>query len=167
MSRTQPNPKPDQVQIISPDYRLQRKLGGPAGDVLSPAAMQRAQAAIDNLLPQLNAEITRLFAALETAVTRHSANSRDTIWNAAHELRGLSGTAGKTGLGEAANIICMYLEGTGEASPLDKPLLAMLIEICKQANKDGADQDPMVQILLSDGTRAVTTQRKREGRAAV
>lgn len=156
----------DDVEITPPSFRLQKKLGGTAGKILSPVAVQRAQKALEQVIPPLTEEVSRLLRELETAVRHRDANSRDLIWGHAHEIRGLAGTAGKKSLGQAADLMCRYLNGSDSAFQADPTVLSTIAIVAMQAVKDGADEDPMVRMLLTDSARAVAVQRNREGRSA-
>jgi hypothetical protein len=153
------------AMIIQPSFALQRKLGGAAGRVLSPLAVKRAETALEMVIPPVSDEVMRLLSELEDAVGQNQAGSRDVIWKNAHEMRGLAGTAGKRSLGLAADAMCRYLNGSDANFKADRNVLATIATVAKQALKDGADEDPMVKMLLIDCSRAVTVQRKREGRS--
>lgn len=154
----------DFVEITPPNFRLQKKLGGAAGRILTPLAFQKAQQALDAAIPPLNDEVGRLMKELELAVRRRDSNARDVIWNNAHEIRGLAGTAGKKSLGQAADLMCRYLNGSDLGFQADATVLSTIAIVAMQAVKDGADNDPMIKMLLTDSARAVVAQRNREGR---
>ena len=150
--------------IIQPNFALQRKLGSPAGRVLNPVAIKRAETALQAIIPPVGEEVTRLLHDLGEAVRVRAPSYRDIIWNNAHEIRGLAGTAGKRSLGLAADVMCRYLNGSDSDFQADPTVLATIATVAMQALKDGADEDPMVKMLLTDSARAVLVQRKREGR---
>jgi hypothetical protein len=153
------------AMIIQPNFALQRKLGGPAGRVISSLAIKRSEAALEAAIPPIGEEVTRLLSELETAVRERPSGSRDLIWANAHEIRGLAGTAGKRSLGLAADVMCRYLNGSDAGFKADPTVLTTISTVAMQALKDGADDDPMVKMLLTDSARAVVVQRKREGRS--
>jgi hypothetical protein len=152
------------VEITPPNFRLQRMVGGSAGRILSPVALQRAQKALDEVILPLTDEVGRLMKELEAAVRRRDTNARDVIWNNAHEIRGLAGTAGRRSLGLAADLMCRYLNGTDNSFQADPTVLSTIAIVAMQAVKEGADEDPMVKMLLTDSAKAVVVQRNREGR---
>jgi HPt (histidine-containing phosphotransfer) domain-containing protein len=154
----------DVVQITPPSFRLQTKIGGSAGKIISPLAIQKAQKALADVMPPLTDEVGRLMKELEQAVRRRDANARDVIWNNAHEIRGLAGTAGKKSLGMAADLMCRYLNGSDSSFQADPTVLSTIAIVAMQAVKEGADEDPMVKMLLTDSAKAVIVQRRREGR---
>jgi hypothetical protein len=154
----------DEVEITPPSFRLQKKLGGAAGRILTPLAYQKAQKALNEVMPPLTDEVGRLMKELELAVRRRDCNARDVIWNNAHEIRGLAGTAGKRSLGQAADLMCRYLNGSESNFQADPTVLSTIAIVAMQAVKEGADEDPMIQMLLTDSARAVAVQRTREGR---
>lgn len=105
-----------------------------------------------------------MMSVLEQAVRYRDEHARDTIWNIAHELRGLAGTAGKKSLGIAADLICRYLNGSPSSFKADPTTLSTIAVVAMQAVKPGADSDPMIKMLLTDSARAIQAQRRREGR---
>jgi chemotaxis protein histidine kinase CheA len=156
----------DEVEIIPANFGLQKKLGGAAGRLLTPVVFEKAQKALEAELPPLTDEVGRLMKELELAVRRRDKNARDVIWSNAHEIRGLAGTAGKKSLGQAADLMCRYLNGSESSFQADPTVLSTIAIVAMQAVKEGADTDAMVEMLLSDSARAVAAQRKREGREA-
>jgi hypothetical protein len=158
---SRPEPAPE---IIPPNYFLQRKLGGPAGRVINPLSIKRAEAALADAIPPIDVEIDRLLATLRMAINAKGGCVRADIWQSAYELHGIAGTAAKRCLGEAADIVCRYLHGTAEDFRPDRSVLSTIATVALLAMRDGADDDPMVHKLLADGMRAVDVQRRREGR---
>jgi HPt (histidine-containing phosphotransfer) domain-containing protein len=154
----------DCVEVIPPNFRLKRLIGGAASKALNPAIYEKSQKSVEALLPQLTQEVGRMMADLEHAVRHRGEDARDTIWNIAHELRGLAGTAGKKSLGTAADLICRYLNGSPSSFKADPAVLSTIAVVAMQAVKQGADTDPMIKMLLVDSARAVLSQRRREGR---
>lgn len=152
------------VQVIPPNFRLQRLIGGTASRTLNPAIYEKSQKSVEALLPQLTEEVGRMMADLEYLVRHRGEDARDRIWNIAHELRGLAGTAGKKSLGTAADLICRYLNGSPSSFKADPAVLSTITVVAMQAVKEGADSDPMIKMLLVDSTRGVLAQRRREGR---
>jgi chemotaxis protein histidine kinase CheA len=153
-----------EVEIMPANFRLQKKLGGAAGRILTPLAYEKARTALNDFMPPLTDEVGRLMKELELAVRRRDSNARDVIWNNAHEIRGLAGTAGKKSLGQAADLMCRYLNGSERGFQADPTVLSTIAIVAMQAVKEGADEDPMVEMLLTDSARAVAVQRTREGR---
>jgi chemotaxis protein histidine kinase CheA len=151
-------------KILPADFRLQAKIGGPAVTFMGPGVYQKAQSALEAVLPELTTEVERLMNALALAVRHREDNTRDAIWKIAHDLRGLAGTAQRESLGVAADLICRYLDGTDEAFKADPSVLSTIAVVALQAVKEGADRDPMINMLLTDCAQAVTVQRRREGR---
>lgn len=160
----EPDDEADIVEIMPPNFRLQKKIGGSAGKIISPLTIQKSQSALQDAMPPLTDEVGRLMKELEQAVRRRDANARDVIWNNAHEIRGLAGTAGKKSLGLAADLMCRYLNGSDSNFQPDPTVLSTIAIVALQAVKEGADEDPMVKMLLTDSARAVIVQRRREGR---
>jgi hypothetical protein len=152
--------------IIEPNFFLQRKLGGPAGRMINPLSISRAEAALKLAMPPVEEEVRRLLGELQHCIVAKSHHARATIWNHAHEIRGLAGTASKVCLGEAADIMCRYLNGTGSAFMPDEAVLSTIATVALLAVRDGADEDPMVKKLLADSVLAVDAQRQREGRGS-
>lgn len=152
------------ADIIDPNFFLQRKLGGPAGRMINPTSIKRAEAALQNALPDVDFEVRRLLSELQRCVAAKDPAARMLIWNNAHEIRGIAGTASKTCLGEAADILCRYLHGSDDNFTPDPIVLSTIATVALLAVRDGADGDVMVRQLLADSVRAVDAQRLREGR---
>lgn len=152
------------AQIVEPNYFLQRKLGGPAGRMINPLSIKRAEVALLLAVPPIDEEVRRLLQELTLAITTGEGISRTLIWGYAHEIRGIADTADRVRLGEAADIMCRYLHGTDPTFSPDPAVLSTIATVATLALRDGADSDPMVAQLLADSTRAVDSQRHREGR---
>jgi hypothetical protein len=155
----------DDAEIIAPNYRLQKKVGGSATRLLTPELHKKAADALEKVIPPIAEEVERLLREIEVAARHRDPEARDLMWANAHEIRGMAGTAGKVALGQAGNLICHYLNGTDSHFKPDANVLTTIVVVALQAMKDGADTDPMVRTLLSDSARAVIAQRTREGRA--
>lgn len=153
-----------QVDIIAPSFRLQRKMGGPASRMLTPEAYRKANAALEEVIPPVDVEVKRLLDELQAALVARAPGGRDIMWNNAHEIRGLAGTVRKVCLGQAANLICHYLNDTESNFQPDPSVMQTIVVVAMQALRDDADTDPMIQVLVQDGARAVIAQRHREGR---
>jgi hypothetical protein len=152
------------IEIMEPNFDLQKRLGRSAGQIMSPSVFDNAQKALLAAIPPLDHEVERLLSELQQAVLRRDANARDVIWNNAHEIRGLAGTAGKISLGKAADLLCSYLNGSDKDFEADAEVLSTIAIVAVRAVKEGADEDSMIKVLLRDGERAVIVQRAREGR---
>eukprot|EP01038_Epipyxis_sp_PR26KG_P008788 gene8788-11870_t len=87
-------------------------MGGPASRVLTPEAYRKANAALEEIIPPIDEEVRRLLQELQEALQGKVPGGRDIMWNNAHEIRGMAGTVGKITLGQAANLICHYLNDT-------------------------------------------------------
>jgi hypothetical protein len=152
------------VELIAPSFRLQRKMGGPASRMLTPEAYRKANAALEEVIPPIDDEVRRLLQELQDALQAKQAGGRDVMWNNAHEIRGLAGTVRKVTLGQAANLICHYLNDTGADFIPDQGVMQTIVVVAHQALREDADTDPMIKVLVQDGARAVLAQRHREGR---
>jgi hypothetical protein len=152
------------TQIFQPTYFLQRKLGGPASQMLNPLSVKRAEVALIKVMPPVDHEVKRLLGELQIAVSSGNPHVRDLIWSHAHDIRGLAGSATKVRLGQAADIMCRYLQGTDPDFLPDRKVLSTIAVVALLAVKEGADDDPMVSKLLGDSVLAVDAQRHREGR---
>jgi hypothetical protein len=152
------------VELIAPSFRLQRKMGGPASRVLTPEAYRKANAALEEIIPPIDEEVRRLLQELQEALQDKVHGGRDIMWNNAHEIRGMAGTVGKITLGQAANLICHYLNDTASDFLPDQEVMQTIVVVAMQALRDEADTDPMIKVMVQDGARAVLAQRHREGR---
>jgi hypothetical protein len=153
--------------LIDPNFFLQRKLGGPASRMINPLSIKRAEDALQKTMPPVEDEVRRLLGELQHCEANKAPNARTLIWDHAHEIRGLAGTASKARLGEAADILCRYLHGSPPSFEPDTVVLSTIATVALLAVREGADGDPMVQKLLADSVRAVDAQRMREGRGLV
>jgi hypothetical protein len=153
--------------LTGPNFFLQRKLGGPASRMINPISIKRAEDALQKAVPCVETEVRRLLSELQRCVADKAPNARTLIWDHAHEIRGLAGTASKACLGEAADILCRYLHGSPPSFAPDGVVLSTIATVALLAVRDGADDDVMVQKLLADSVRAVDAQRLREGRGIV
>ncbi|MFN5269288.1 MAG: hypothetical protein ACK5XZ_13575 [Hyphomonadaceae bacterium] len=152
------------VELIAPSFRLQRKMGGPASRMLTPEAYRKANAALEEIIPPIDDEARRLLQELQDALQAMLPGGRDIMWNNAHEIRGLAGTVRKDTLGQAANLICHYLNDTASDFIPDQGVMQTIVVVAHQALREDADTDPMIKVLVQDGARAVLAQRHREGR---
>jgi len=152
------------IELIAPSFQLQRKMGGPVSRMLTPEAYRKANAALEEIIPPIDDEVRRLLHELQEALEARQSGGRDIMWNNAHEIRGLAGTVRKICLGQAANLICHYLNDTASDFLPDQGVMQTIVVVAHQALREEADTDPMIKVLVHDGARAVLAQRHREGR---
>ena len=157
--------KPDLiVEITEPSFHLQRKVGGPAANILTAAKRKSAEEALLKVIPPVADEVRRLLDEMQEAIRRRAHCLRDLVWSSAHEIRGLAGTTGRNSLGQAANLMCHYLNDTDSDFNPDPNIVATISVVAMHAVHETADKDPMVRTLLVDCAKAVIAQRNREGR---
>jgi hypothetical protein len=164
MSASIPTSYANKAVRLAPLSSAQKRIGGKIGNLLTPANFKRAQAALDAQIPEIRAAVEALVRDLEDAVRQRQAGARDLIWDRAHDIRGLAGTAEKKSLGQAANLMCTYLHGTDSKFEPDPNLVSTIAVVALEASREGADEDQMVKMLLNETHEAVTVQRRREGR---
>lgn len=152
------------AQVLEPSYFLQRKVGGPASRMINSLSIKRAEAALQSVLPALEEEVLKLVATLQILVSSKSNEACVLIWQNARHLSGIAGYVGKVSVGQTADILCQYLDGTTTGFQPDPKLLSTIATVISLALKNGADDDPMVGQLLADSLLAVKVQRQREGR---
>jgi HPt (histidine-containing phosphotransfer) domain-containing protein len=152
------------AEIIAPSFALQRKVGGPVARLLTPERVKKAEANVETLVPPLKDEVARILRKMEALVASRPAGLRDKVFACAHEIRGLAGTARRQKLGQAAHLLCRYLENTPASFVPDANLLSTITVVATYACVDTADADPMIAMLINDAARAVVVQRRREGR---
>jgi HPt (histidine-containing phosphotransfer) domain-containing protein len=152
------------AEIIAPSFALQRKVGGPVARLLTPERVKKAEANVQTLVPPLKDEVARILREMEALVATRRSGLRDKVFAQAHEIRGLAGTAGRQRLGQAAHLLCRYLEDTPATFVPDANLLSTITVVATYACTDTADSDPMIATLINDAARAVVVQRRREGR---
>lgn len=155
------------VQILPPSLALQRKVGGSAARLLTPMAREKAAASVELIKPEIRAEVERLIAVIQTATRERKLPWRDTVWNAAHEIRGLAGTCDATNLGRAANLLCLYLNGTDKDFYGDANLVTSITVLALQSMKFGDASHELMPLLLTDSLKAIEVQCKREGRELI
>jgi hypothetical protein len=153
-----------EIQIIPPSLALQRKVGGSAARLITPLVKWQAEKAVDFIKPEIRAEVERLLA--ELARTR-TAPWRDAIWNNAHEIRGLAGTCDAVNLGRAANLLCLYLNGTDSDFVGDANLVTSITVLALQSLKFCEASHELMPVLLTDSLQALQVQCRREGRSLI
>jgi HPt (histidine-containing phosphotransfer) domain-containing protein len=156
--------EPADVTILPPNTSLQRKVGGSAAAILSPSKVKAADAAVVSLADAIRADVTGRLNEIDALARTRTEGSRDLIWAHAHEIRGMAGTARMKRLGEAADLLCRYLDDTPSAFTPDANLLTTIVVTALQTVKPGAEGDDLITLLLTDCAQAVKVQRQREGR---
>ncbi|MCU0882482.1 MAG: hypothetical protein MUF14_07430 [Hyphomonadaceae bacterium] len=155
------------VQILPPSLALQRKVGGSAARLITPMARQKAAASVELIKPEIRAEVERLIALIQVTARERKLPWRDTVWNAAHEIRGLAGTCDATNLGRAANLLCLYFNGTDSDFDGDPNLVTSITVLALQSIKLGDEGHELMPLLLTDSLKAIEVQCRREGRVFV
>ncbi len=130
--------------------------------MLEPERLQRAQARLDAMAPQALADMQEAIdrILLETEVK----GSLEVIFKAAHDVRGLAGSFGLSGLGAIAGEIRTYGLGVNPGFEPDWRLLASLARILGRA-LSRPDELPE-EVIVAECRKAVSEAMKREGRLA-
>jgi HPt (histidine-containing phosphotransfer) domain-containing protein len=158
------DPKTDQVTVLPPSFMLQRKVGGPAGRLLTPSMIAKAEKSLEERLPEIRDDIRQRLRDLEDLARLRPPGAAKAIWVHAHELRGIAGTARLRAVGKTAHQLCRYLQGIADDFEPDPNLIATVTVTALHALRDNADADPMMETLVADCALAVDAQRRREGR---
>lgn len=157
----------DKVEISPPSFLLSKKLALIGAKIFTPEKVELAQKVIESFSgPMLNEATFRIKEISRLARDRIK-GTRDEIWLHAHELRGISGTAGCKHLGLLSNLLCHYLDGTDNDFEPDPNLITTVTVAALFTLTPDCENDPMVEPMLLDCSRAVEAQRKREGRSAI
>jgi hypothetical protein len=152
------------AEILAPNFGLQRKVGGSAARLMTPERVTKSEAALEALVPPLQELVRELIERINAAVRGQGPGMRDAVWADAHELRGLAGTARRVRLGQSADFMCRYLNDTPPDFVPEPVLMGTFAVIAMQCCRDGADDDPVLETLLTNAAKAVAVQRRREGR---
>ena len=155
------------AEVTEPSYFLQRKVGGPASRLINPVSVKRAEAAVEIVLTELFEEVPKLVALLQAQIGVKSNHMPPLMLQTARDLRKLAGAVNNLSLGQAANLMCLYLHGADAAFQPDRQLIATIATMIALAMKSGVDDDPLVEQLLGDSLLAISIQRQREGREPI
>ena len=155
------------AEIIEPSYTLQRKMGGSAAKLLTPAKVKKAEAAVEELVPPLRFEVERLLGEIEALTKNCKFGCSPKIWALAHEIRGLAGSANYIQLGKVCDLLCLYIEEKDETFIPNETMISTINVTANYTMNDGADSDPVVSILIEDCRKAIVAQRRREKRASI
>jgi|GEM_PF-3945960 len=101
------------VEIIKPDKRLMRLVGGKLPKQLPGNIKKRAEDATTALSEDIRSAIANDIAALWTEVDQQGDMDEaavDAIYFKAHDMRGTLGTIGEDALGGIADALCCYVE---------------------------------------------------------
>ncbi len=155
---------PNSFDIVPPSFLLQRKIGGKAARLITPDAAARSQAFIDELRPPIQKAVTQMLEEIARAARVRGIGSRDLIWTKAHEIRGLAGSVKRKQLGIISDILCHYLNDAPSEFIPDANLITTITVAALHTLREGADDDLMVETLVSDCSKAAIVQRGRENR---
>lgn len=158
---------PNVFDILPPSFLLQRKIGGKAARLITPEAAAKSQAYVDELRPPVQKAITQMLEEIARAARVRGVGSRDIIWAKAHEIRGLAGTVKRKQLGRISDILCHYLNSTPLEFIPDPNLITTITVAALHTLRENADDDAMVETLVSDCAKAAIVQRNREGRGGM
>ncbi len=155
------------AEIIEPSYVLQRKMGGSAARLLTPAKVKKAEAAVAELVPPLRFEVERLLGEIAALTKKCKPGCSPKIWALAHEIRGLAGSADYVQLGKVCDLLCLYIEEKDMNFIPNENMISTINVTANFTLNEGADSDPIVEKLIEDCRRAVVVQRRREGRVTI
>ena len=153
-----------EVEITPPDLTIQNKIGHSASTALGRNEVKRATQFLESMKSTLLASVNPYLNDIVTLTRARPQGFSKTIWQKAHEIRGIAGSAGRVSLGKFCNLICHYLEEDDETFVPNVGLISDLAVAAKFSMSDSADDDPSVMNLLNECETAIRVQMKREGR---
>lgn len=145
------------VEILPPDKRLQKRIGGEARSLLTTEAAASATKAAARLSDRAQADLLQRLQQMERYARERPHDVSTPIYLMAHDVRGVAGTFERDRLGRIAECICRYTEGRPDAS-LDPNLLTLLVIAARQTFQIGADHDPLADELVEECEQAVARQ---------
>jgi chemotaxis protein histidine kinase CheA len=105
--------------------------------IASPDAKQRVTNAVDLRRDMLGGAVRGYVGDLEKAVAD---NDMKAIFDIAHEIRGLAGTAGLETSGKIADGLCKYIDAADRlAAPVETPVVALHIDAIARAASAAAE----------------------------
>ena len=114
------------IELFMPPNTLKAKLGGD-GRGLDVAAIQRAEAAVDNLKSDFSSwmdeDAHRLYACRERFAAERGAGARDALFRASHDIRGQADTFGFPLAARIAASLCRLMDAV---KAHDAELLALV-----------------------------------------
>ncbi len=112
---------PQKVEIIAPNYGLQKKIGAPAKH-MSSRRLQNADEAVQALADSFDSVRTHFIDTLKSG----QSTSED-IYAVSHEFRGLAGSFQRKPQGKIADALCRYVDAARDANlPPDASVVAIL-----------------------------------------
>lgn len=146
-------PKEQPIEIFMPPNMLKAKIGGRVAGI-DMAAVRRAEAALAELKTEfsgwINGDVAALVEACDAYKAADTADTRDALYRASHDLRGQALTFGFPLVARVATSLCKMLDGHNLSVPLnliDAHVSAIRV-IVKQNITDLAD--PLANTLAAE-----------------
>ncbi len=144
------------VQMIPPSNNLKLKLGGRLGGI-DPAALAKAEAALKGLSSNFDQwmqdELTKLDAARERVRNEgYNAETAETLYFRAHDLKGLGSTYGYPLVTRIAASLCRLTDDPVNRLKAPLFLIDAHIDAIKAAVRGGVrdDDHPTAKVLLDE-----------------
>ena len=148
-------------QIIQVPNTLKLKVGGRFG-AIDPAAIAKAEAALKslsgNFAQWLNDELTKLENARQTVrTTGATAETMESLYLRAHDLKGLGTTYGFPLVTRIAGLLCRLIDDKEKRAQAPLDLVDAHIDAIKAAVRDDikSDEHPVGRILVQELERRV------------
>lgn len=95
-------------------FKLQAKMGGPAGQLDKAAILQAAQRNLEAVTPKIEAALDEQRRILQAALSQNELALQD-LFGAAHQIRGMAGSIGRPSLGALADVLATYITECADA----------------------------------------------------
>ena len=148
-------------QLIQVPNTLRMKVGGRFG-AIDPAAIAKAEAALKglsgNFAQWLNDELTKLENARQTVrTTGANAETMESLYLRAHDLKGLGTTYGFPLVTRIAGLLCRLIDDKEKRASTPLELVDAHIDAIKAAVRDDikSDEHPVGRILVVELERRV------------
>lgn len=152
------------VHISPPSRALQAKIGGSAASQVPAAMLNAAEKRVANLTPALLADISERLERINALARDRGDGVAMQILAEAHQVRSVAGTAGRPKLGNAASVLCAYLDGADNYFRPDANLITLIAVAAAQIQQAETKADALVDELVQDCAEAAAVTMAREGR---
>jgi hypothetical protein len=149
--------EPKSGQMIQAPNALRLKVGGGRLGAIDPAAIAKAEAALQslsgNFTQWLNDEITKLDGARQTVRAEGpTAENMESLYLRAHDLKGLGATYGFPLITRIAGLLCRLIDDKSKRLQAPLGLIEAHIDAIKAAARDEikTEEHPVGKILVQE-----------------
>ena len=149
--------EPKSGQMIQAPSALRLKVGGGRLGAIDPAAIAKAEAALQslsgNFTQWLNDEITKLDGARQTVRAEGpTAENMESLYLRAHDLKGLGATYGFPLITRIAGLLCRLIDDKSKRLEAPLGLIEAHIDAIKAAARDEikTEEHPVGKILVQE-----------------